>query len=820
MNEESFDQLLEEMRGEGASAGETSAATQRVRDRLAGADSALCAQFRQELDAHLANRLTDSKRLLLEDHLARCTGCRHALAEAKGRPQLVAMPAPRARKVPWVGWAVAAGLVLATFYAGRHEIDRAFAPSGSRATVVSVSGDAYALPELALAPGGELFEGDSVRTGAGARLILALADGSRVEVNQRTQLSVRSAWSGQTVALDYGDVLIEAAQSRGRLRVITRDSAAAVKGTVFAVSSATAGSLISVVEGSVEVSQSGAQKVLQPGQMAASSPALKAVRIEQAIAWSQEAEKYYGLLAEFVSLERELAALPGPSLRTQARLLQHLPAETVGYMAIPNLTGTIAQAVSLIEQRAAQNAELAKFWSSQEAQALREAAEHVETVAPLLGEELLFVFAVDPSRPGDQIPVLLAEIQSGREDDLRAAIRELSEGGDFPHEIINGLLLASDSAENLTIVSASLGGGASSDFAAEIAQRYEQGVSWLIAADIEALRSELSLDQEASLALGMATARYMFFEKRAGGAEEIEATLTFKEGRTGIATWLASPGPAGSAEYVSSSAMAAFSASTRDPRQALDELLALLGEDSELAAEIAEFEAETGISISLDIAASLGADVTFAMERPTIPVPGGFVAFETTNPGALDETARRLVERFNDRANEYQSEQSLIFAQEIVNGRSWRSIKLAGTSRDPVEEALRPVEIHWTYDRGYLVGSIDRALAMQAIAVRESGSALVHSDDFERSFPAMSTLHHSGFFWFNTRGVASDLASLVTSPALKSLLGSREPVLVVFDGEPERIHAASRTRLTSVLLDAVLLSGVGQSASASDVQQP
>ena len=818
MNEERFGRLLEEMRAEGASASEADAARERVRDRLSGADSALCAQFRLDLGGYLDNRLTDSRRLLLEDHLARCTGCRGALAEAKGRPQLVAMPARGARKAAWAQWAVAAGVVLALLYGGRHQIDGALAPSGARARVVSVSGDAHALPELALAPGGELFEGDSVRTGAGARLILALADGSRVEANERTQFSVRSAWSGQTIVLDYGDLLVEAApQSRGRLRVVTRDSVAAVKGTVFAVSSATGGSLVSVVEGEVEVSQSGSRKVLQAGEQAASNAALRSVRMEQAISWSQQAERYYGLLAELVNLEKDLAELPGPSLRTQARLLPYLPAGAVGYFAIPNLNGTIEQAVSLVEQRAGQNEALAEWWSSQEARGLREVADRIETITPLLGDEVLFAAVADPSRPGGQIQLLLAEIQAGREDELHAAISGLADNDDTAYEVVDGLLLASESAENLTIVSASLGGGASSEFATEIARRYEQGVSWLMAVDVAALGSDISMDAEAFEALGVATARYLFFE-RSEGAEGSEATLTFSEGRTGIATWLASPGPAGSAEYVSSAAMAAFSGSTRSPRQALDELVALLGEDSELAAEIAEFEAETGISLSLDIAASLGTDVTFAIERPTIPVPGWIVAFETMNPGALDETARRLVDRVNDQGPEHQSDLSLVFAQETVNGRAWRSIKLSGLTA--AEEALRPMELHWTYDRGYLIASADRALAVHALTARESGSALIYSDEFERRFPAMSTLHHSGFFWFNTSGVAGDLASAVTSPALRSLLEDREPMLVVFDSQPERIHAASRTRLTSALLDAMLLGGVGHDSAASDAEQP
>ena len=815
MTDEKFDELLTDVRDDSATAEDVAGAQRRVRERLRGSPSLLCPEFRAELGSYLNERLSDSRRLLLEDHLVRCTDCRRALAEARGKPQVIA---PRKAPTPrpgWMRWAVAAGVVLAVLYLGRDQVDSALAPSGPRATVISVSGDAFLLPQGKLEPGATLFEQDVIRTGAGAHAVLELADGSRVEVNQRTKLSVHSAWSGQTVRLDYGDLLMEAAeQRRGRLRVVTRDSIASVKGTIFAVSSATAGSLVSVVEGAVEVSQPGSHEVLEPGQQAASNLALESVGIEQALAWSEDAEKYYGLLAELMRIEKDLAALPGPELRTEARLLPYLPADTRVYVAIPNLHGTIREALSLMDQRAGENEVLEEWWSSEAGRDLRDAVDRIQAIAPLLGDEVAFVFAGAAGESAAGVPLLLAEVQNGREDDLREAIGDIAGDDDVPYELVEGLLLISDSAEHLTIMNASLGSGASSAFAAEIASRYESGVSWLTAVDVRTLGSDVGTGDEADQILGLSTMRYLFFEQRSGdGSEGNEATLSFSEARKGMASWLGSPGPAGSAEYVSSEAVAALSASMRDPRQAFDEIFSLLGEDSKLVAEIEKFESETGISIGLDIAASLGTDVTFAIERPSVPVPGWVIAFETVNPGALDETARRLVESYNQSLEYEQMDHAVTLAEETVNGRTWRSITTGDNG----------VGLHWTYDRGYFIGSMDRAVATRAIAVRESGSPLIHTARFQQRFPSTSDLHHSGFFWFNTNGVVADLASLVESPALKSLLDSREPMLVVFDGEAERIHAASRTRLTGVLLDTMLLGGIGHAGGveqASDSEQP
>jgi ferric-dicitrate binding protein FerR (iron transport regulator) len=63
-----------------------------------------------------------------------------------------------------------------------------------------------------------------------------------MDVNERTELFLTAAWSGQAVHLERGDVIVQAAkQRRGHLRVLTRDSIASVKGTVFGVSAGMGG---------------------------------------------------------------------------------------------------------------------------------------------------------------------------------------------------------------------------------------------------------------------------------------------------------------------------------------------------------------------------------------------------------------------------------------------------------------------------------------------------------------------------------------------------------------------------------------------------
>ena len=61
----------------------------------------------------------------------------------------------------------------------------------------------------------------------------------------------------------------------------------------------------------------------------------------------------------------------------------------------------------------------------------------------------------------------------------------------------------------------------------------------------------------------------------------------------------------------------------------------------------------------------------------------------------------------------------------------------------------------------------------------------------------------------------SVVARLKDNPALKAFANDREPILLVINGETERIRAASRTRLTSLVLDGLLAGAAAQKQPAS-----
>ena len=104
----------------------------------------------------------------------------------------------------------------------------------------------------------------------------------------------------------------------------------------------------------------------------------------------------------------------------------------------------------------------------------------------------------------------------------------------------------------------------------------------------------------------------------------------------------------------------------------------------------------------------------------------------------------------------------------------------------------------------------DRGSAERAIATGNGGSPLVWSPAFLAQLPSSAGMHPSAFAWLNTNGALGIFTALAPNPALTKLLGERKAVLVVVDGKADQIHAASRTRLTGLIMDAMLLEGVSR----------
>src|SRR5690349_23230693 len=101
MSEDRLERALEQMREEVVDSGALEGARARVWQNVTSA-GATCAEFRQDFPAYLANDLGSGRRILIEDHLGRCPGCRAHIAALKGETRVIPMPVRSSSR--WVRW--------------------------------------------------------------------------------------------------------------------------------------------------------------------------------------------------------------------------------------------------------------------------------------------------------------------------------------------------------------------------------------------------------------------------------------------------------------------------------------------------------------------------------------------------------------------------------------------------------------------------------------------------------------------------------------------------------------------------------------------
>ena len=76
MNDERFEDLLQEMRDESVPPDRLEATKRRVWERLRESSSLACEELRPAFDDYARGTLGEARRLLIEDHLSRCVECR------------------------------------------------------------------------------------------------------------------------------------------------------------------------------------------------------------------------------------------------------------------------------------------------------------------------------------------------------------------------------------------------------------------------------------------------------------------------------------------------------------------------------------------------------------------------------------------------------------------------------------------------------------------------------------------------------------------------------------------------------------------------
>ncbi len=783
-----------------------------------------CDDVQQLLNSYRAGTLPEARALLVKAHLRDCSPCLRRFREASAvdwaAPRIAATP----RRHPQVwGWAFALScvvLISALFvYKAYWQV-----PPGVRAEVKSIDGSAYLISESTnrlLAPGAELREGDELRTAGESHAVLRLADGSLVEVDQRSTLGVGARGRNTTVALDQGALIVRAAhRTSGHLYVRTRDCRIAVTGTLFSVNSGIKGSRIAVLRGSVDVAHSGVHAVLNPGDQMATSDSLAPEPLTEQFAWSADREEYVGIMAQLALVEHRIAQIPFPQSRYSSELLPRVPADTLLYISIPNLGDYLSQANAIFQDQLSQSPELQQWWTRSHkgnTDDLNALVEKIHDVSQYLGDEIVIAASGEADHRGVAV---VADVQrSGLAAELRqqfstatggltvlddgslaaASASDNSRQSEYAlvrdHEVVFSNSIAALKQWNAQL-DAGASGFATRDFGGQISAAYERGAGIILAANLHAmLQSQIDHAPQVAPKIraldnsGFGGVQYLIAEHReANGMPQNHLNLQFAGTRQRVASWLASPAPIGSLDFVSTNAAVAVATLSKDPAAIADDLIEMASQSKGTKVDWSEIDAKLQISVRDDLMANLGGDFLLALDGPVLPTPSWKFVIEVNNPERLETTLERLAQAVNNQAQGSKAH-GISIEPSTVGSQRYYAIRDLTTGS---------VRANYTFADGFMIVAPERALLMDSLQIHESGNSLARSASFRALLPHDQNENYSAVAYQNLSPVLTPLISQFSgesADAIRKLAADSRPTVICAWGKDSRIEAASDSRL-------------------------
>jgi hypothetical protein len=822
-------------------ANELSASARRVAGRLGIAEDSLqvtpmketiesCGDVQRLLDSYRAGKLSGPRALLVEAHLRDCGACLSRLRSGSGT-EAVDWSTPKVRRTlgwrPQVfGWALAPSLalLLCAFFVYRIYWQ---VPPGVRAEVQSIDGAAYRISDTGdrqLQPGDKLSEGDHLRTAGGAHAVLRLADGSTVELNERSVVSVGARGQNMTIALDNGAVIVQAAKrTSGHLYVKTPDCRVAVTGTVFSVDSGIKGSRVAVLQGTVHVTHGGVDSLLHAGDQVSTSDNLSPAPLEQQVAWSHDRDKYLPLLAQFSTLEHRLGQIPFPQPRYTSDLLARVPVDTELYISIPNPGDFLSEANTIFQDQLQKSPELRQWWSGGKngnTAELNSLVGKLHDVSQYLGDEIVIVGTKQNEKAGFAV---IADVQkSGLADLLKAQIVTSNPSGGFVvldeaalnaatiqakskstgYALIGAhVAVLSNSLATLKQVDAQLNAGASGfatgDFGKQITAAYSRGAGIFLAADLHQMMGDklalMHTNQASKNAVensGMEDVRYLIAEHReVNGVPENHLNLQFSGTRQRVASWLAASAPIGSLDFVTPNALFAVALLSKDPKAIADDIMTMTEPDGGTQnTKWSQAEEKLQISVRDDLAANLGGDFLLSLDGPVLPTPSWKAVIEVHDSVRLEQTLERLTAAIRNQT-QGQGAHSIAIESSQSGAQTFYAVRDL-TSGTTVAQ--------YTFASGFMIIAPIRALLIEALQTHDSGNSLSHAAAFRALLPKDENGNYSAIAYQNLGPALTPLLSQLSgksADAIRQLAADSRPTAICAWGKDNRIEAASDSRL-------------------------
>ena len=512
------------------------------------------------------------------------------------------------------------------------------------------------------------------------------------------------------------------------------------------------------------------------------------------------------MLAEYTALKRELGTLLSAKPRHSPRLLDLVPNDTVGYVAIPNAPAKIAKGYELARPHVV-DAEVRA--------SVDEYAEWLVEVAGYLGEETAFAF-----RQADAPPVLLAEVsRDGLGTALEARLADLVTDLDLPDGLVVEVVGSPDRAregalslwlsEDLLVASSDPGalrqvealmGGADHTFAngklyARLKERYARGAYYLGGMDLAPMQA----DSLAMAGLDIAGAETLIVE---GLAEDDRTRLTaevrFRDVVPEALTWLDEPGPMGALEFFAPDAEIAAAA-----------LLGNVGELAERLGQSDEIE-ELGELGSLDFVEdwvrAAGGELAVGFDGALLPTPSWQAVIEVYDREAFQRGIETVAARYNERASRLGDDPRVTLSTDT-----------SGTY-PLVHLSVGLLSAHYAYFDGYLVAAASPALVEQARRTYESGVTLPGSRRFRELLPDDTYVDFSAVGYTEFGDLAPSVRTLLREaiPAerqvVMDILAEAGPWMHAVYREPDRVRLVVNGPLGLSLPELAILAGMSAGA--------
>jgi hypothetical protein len=524
----------------------------------------------------------------------------------------------------------------------------------------------------------------------------------------------------------------------------------------------------------------------------------------------QELNKYPGLLEELGRLIGKLQQnIQFPPARTESHLLPLLPESTMFYAAFSNYGEVTHQALNVFQQELQESAVLRDWWqhsgAAKSGPKVEDALEKVYQLSQYLGDEIVvsgamegrtpsMLIAAEIRKPGlkSALEAMLNESGSKSKPSVRVLDpQELAKTEDPPSSETPVILVRPDfvvvalNVAALRSFSARLDHSsktfASTAFGQRIAQAYDGGATVVGAADLHKFLQQIPTgteqERETFERTGFADVNYLVWShKKAAGQAISETELSFTGPRRGMASWLATPSPLGSLDFVSPRAMMALAVSLTSPAQIFEDVkLAAGSSNSGPFATLAQFEKLLNLSLKDDVLGHLEGEITAELDDIAPPAPVWKAILRTDDSNNLQQTLNTLLVVAH-----------LVPEQVTDGGVTYYTIHVPG--------AKAPVEIGYAFVDGYLIVGSGQAAVAEAVRLHKTGESLGKSKKFLASLPPRATPGVSAVLYQDPQAMAALQTQRVApemAEALAHLAGQGTPTVMCVYGEEKAIRAAS-----------------------------